>query len=95
MSTSIRPSSRLRDLILPLSRSSKVCNSCLSVMTRASAMYQKMVKKDGMEIVWISHNNRLKKMKYGWKMGKEFREDHDMFRLIEVFKPFGSNHFSH
>ncbi|CZT06466.1 uncharacterized protein RAG0_12167 [Rhynchosporium agropyri] len=62
-------------------------------------------KKDGIELVWISHNNRLNKMNMaGWvltpyitpritawlitgvsiqKTGKEFREDHDMFRLIE------------
>ncbi|GAB7348910.1 hypothetical protein MBLNU459_g7600t1 [Dothideomycetes sp. NU459] len=39
--------------------------------------------KDGVELVWMSHYNRLCSKDYGWAEGMVFEAQHDMLRLIE------------
>jgi hypothetical protein len=39
--------------------------------------------KDDVRLTWYSHVNRLESNGYGWREGTIFREDHDIFRLMQ------------
>ena len=39
--------------------------------------------KDGIELIWRSHENRFLNKDFGWEEGTEFGQKHDMLRLLE------------
>ncbi|CZR57037.1 uncharacterized protein PAC_06926 [Phialocephala subalpina] len=40
-------------------------------------------KKDGIELIWLSHQNRFESEEYGWDKGIAFGAEHDLVRLLE------------
>ncbi|KAK0640201.1 Calcium-independent phospholipase A2-gamma [Lasiodiplodia hormozganensis] len=42
------------------------------------------VTKDGVELVWTSHPNRIKSSKYGWEAGGTFSSERDLLNFLEA-----------
>ncbi|KND90485.1 Calcium-independent phospholipase A2-gamma [Tolypocladium ophioglossoides CBS 100239] len=53
----------------------------LAILESESAFAPRV--KDGVELVWKSHDNNFLSRAYEWAEGKEFEEQHDLLRVLE------------
>ena len=56
----------------------------LAILNDDSSMESPKTTEDGVELVWVSHSNKLKSEDYEWLQGEYFEEGHDLLDLVEA-----------